>query len=77
MNLVRQFSDFAIHRGVALGVFRGLFLRRARHRSAVRLGKAFAPGHRKPGDAAHQLGFAGIRAERVMCDWVMRKPRAR
>lgn len=77
VNLVRQFGGFAIHRGVALGVFRGLFLRRARCRSAVRFRKAFVPGHKKPGDAAHQLGFAGIRAERVMCDWVMRKARAR
>jgi|HubBroStandDraft_5_1064220.scaffolds.fasta_scaffold2315560_1 hypothetical protein len=34
-------------------------------------------GHTKPGDDAHQRGFAGIRAERVMCDWVMRKARAR
>ena len=36
-----------------------------------------APSYREPGDAAHQLGFAGIRAERVMRDWVMRKARAR
>jgi hypothetical protein len=62
VNFVRQFDDFVIHRGIALGIFRGLFLRRARRHGAVRFGKAFASGHRKPGDAAHQLGFARLSA---------------
>ena len=77
MNPVLQFGDFVIHRGLALGVFRGHFPRRTRRRGVMRFGKAIAPGHSKPGDATHQLGFAGIRGERVMCDWVVRKPRAR
>jgi hypothetical protein len=77
MNPIRQFGAFVIHRDIVLGVFRGLFPRRARRRGVMRFGKAIAPGHRKPGDSTHQLGFAGIRGERVMCDWVMRNPRAR
>ena len=77
LYLVRQFDDSAVHRRIALGVFRGHFPRRARRRGAMRFGKAFALGHRKPGDAAHQPGFAGIRAERAMCDWVTRKAPAR
>lgn len=45
--------------------------------SCASLSSASGAAFFRAGRAAHQPGFAGIRAERVMCDWVMRNARAR